>query len=181
MQFMGWTILSRTIYGPHVHCSSLHLAGSYNNLAWTAKSVNLHMDRKAMFYLKHSKSLHYCLAGWMVIALASDQCSLGLISGTGDQTVVPMLVRWGFVLLFLPAVRPQKCHSKVTDLRERDLWPCIIICISFTVKRNKVLNIFTGEAGVPFFHASGSDFDEMFVGSGAARVRKLFGQYWQVP
>ena len=33
-----------------------------------------------------------------------------------------------------------------------------------------------GEAGVPFFSISGSDFVEMFVGVGAARVRDLFGQ-----
>ncbi|MGN1235321.1 MAG: ATP-dependent zinc metalloprotease FtsH [Christensenellaceae bacterium] len=31
-----------------------------------------------------------------------------------------------------------------------------------------------GEAGVPFFSASGSDFVEMFVGVGASRVRDLF-------
>jgi len=33
-----------------------------------------------------------------------------------------------------------------------------------------------GEAGVPFFNMSGSDFVEMFVGVGAARVRDLFQQ-----
>ena len=33
-----------------------------------------------------------------------------------------------------------------------------------------------GEAGVPFFSISGSDFVEMFVGVGAARVRDLFSQ-----
>lgn len=31
-----------------------------------------------------------------------------------------------------------------------------------------------GEAGVPFFYISGSDFIEMFVGVGASRVRDLF-------
>ena len=31
-----------------------------------------------------------------------------------------------------------------------------------------------GEAGVPFFTISGSDFVEMFVGVGASRVRDMF-------
>ncbi|MCD6293513.1 MAG: ATP-dependent zinc metalloprotease FtsH [Deltaproteobacteria bacterium] len=34
----------------------------------------------------------------------------------------------------------------------------------------------SGEAGVPFFNISGSDFVEMFVGVGASRVRDLFEQ-----
>lgn len=33
-----------------------------------------------------------------------------------------------------------------------------------------------GEAGVPFLQASGSDFEEMFVGVGARRIRDLFGE-----
>jgi cell division protease FtsH len=36
-----------------------------------------------------------------------------------------------------------------------------------------------GEAGVPFFSLSGSDFVEMFVGVGAARVRDMFKQAGQ--
>ena len=36
-----------------------------------------------------------------------------------------------------------------------------------------------GEAGVPFFSLSGSDFVEMFVGVGASRVRELFKQAQQ--
>ena len=31
-----------------------------------------------------------------------------------------------------------------------------------------------GEAGVPFFYSTGSEFDEMFVGMGAKRIRELF-------
>jgi cell division protease FtsH len=37
-----------------------------------------------------------------------------------------------------------------------------------------------GEAGVPFFSISGSEFVEMFVGVGAARVRDLFSQAEQL-
>jgi cell division protease FtsH len=37
-----------------------------------------------------------------------------------------------------------------------------------------------GESGVPFFNLSGSDFVEMFVGVGAARVRDLFKQAKQM-
>ncbi|MDQ1282206.1 MAG: cell division protease FtsH, partial [Patescibacteria group bacterium] len=33
-----------------------------------------------------------------------------------------------------------------------------------------------GEAGVPFYHLSGSEFVEMFVGVGASRVRDLFNE-----
>lgn len=33
-----------------------------------------------------------------------------------------------------------------------------------------------GEAEVPFYYASGSEFDEMFVGVGASRIRNLFSE-----
>jgi ATP-dependent Zn protease len=38
-----------------------------------------------------------------------------------------------------------------------------------------------GEAGVPFFRTSGSEFDEMFVGTGARRVRQLFSKILLFP
>ncbi|MFN7171803.1 MAG: ATP-dependent zinc metalloprotease FtsH [Fimbriimonadaceae bacterium] len=42
------------------------------------------------------------------------------------------------------------------------------------VGKTHISRAVAGEAGVPFFHISGSDFVEMFVGVGAARVRDLF-------
>ena len=38
-----------------------------------------------------------------------------------------------------------------------------------------------GEAGVPFFSISGSEFVEMFVGVGASRVRDLFSKAKKMP
>jgi len=43
-----------------------------------------------------------------------------------------------------------------------------------------VARALAGEAGVPFFFTSGSEFEEMFVGVGASRVRKLFERAKQV-
>ncbi len=42
--------------------------------------------------------------------------------------------------------------------------------------KTMVARAVSGEAGVPFFHLSGSEFVEMFVGVGASRVRDLFDQ-----
>ena len=39
-----------------------------------------------------------------------------------------------------------------------------------------VARAIAGEAAVPFFHISGSDFVEMFVGVGASRVREMFAE-----
>lgn len=40
--------------------------------------------------------------------------------------------------------------------------------------KHLLLKLLFGEADVPFFSISGSDFVEMFVGVGASRVRSLF-------
>lgn len=44
-----------------------------------------------------------------------------------------------------------------------------------------VAKAIAGEAAVPFFSISGSEFVEMFVGVGAARVRDLFDQHAAAP
>ena len=42
--------------------------------------------------------------------------------------------------------------------------------------KTRLARALAGESGVPFFSISGSDFVEMFVGVGAARIRDLFAQ-----
>ena len=46
--------------------------------------------------------------------------------------------------------------------------------VDFLKNPQKLAKAVAGEAGVPFFSMSGSDFVEMFVGVGASRVRDLF-------
>ena len=56
--------------------------------------------------------------------------------------------------------------------------PTVHIVCSDQHRNGKTLlaRAIAGEAGVPFFSISGSDFVEMFVGVGASRVRDLFEQ-----
>ena len=49
---------------------------------------------------------------------------------------------------------------------------CNLSCVCVCVAAKAV----AGEAGVPFFAASASEFVELFVGRGAARVRELFAE-----
>jgi cell division protease FtsH len=44
----------------------------------------------------------------------------------------------------------------------------------FPAGKTLLAKAIAGEAGVPFFSISGSEFVEMFVGVGASRVRDLF-------
>ena len=75
-------------------------------------------------------------------------------------------------LIFSPVARIQKGREHVYDFT-------VPIFHSFIsngfVSHNTLLGrAVAGEAGVPFFSISGSEFVEMFVGVGASRVRDLF-------
>ncbi len=65
--------------------------------------------------------------------------------------------------------------KKYTELGAKIPRGCILIGSPGTGK-TLLARAIAGEAGVPFFSISGSDFVEMFVGVGASRVRDMFEQ-----
>ena len=62
------------------------------------------------------------------------------------------------------------------------LFSGLFVCgLSISIKDEKENNysfycFFAGEASVHFYSVAGSEFDELFVGTGASRVRQLFGK-----
>ena len=68
-----------------------------------------------------------------------------------------------------------KDPKKFTKLGGRIPKGCLLVGAPGTGK-TLLARAIAGEAGVPFFTISGSDFVEMFVGVGASRVRDLFVQ-----
>ena len=68
-----------------------------------------------------------------------------------------------------------KAPQKFTDLGARIPKGVLLVGPPGTGK-TLLAKAVAGEAGVPFFSISGSDFVEMFVGVGASRVRDLFEQ-----
>ncbi|MDR2649809.1 MAG: ATP-dependent zinc metalloprotease FtsH [Clostridiales bacterium] len=68
-----------------------------------------------------------------------------------------------------------KAPKKFTDIGARIPKGVLLIGPPGTGK-TYLARAVSGEAGVPFFSISGSDFVEMFVGVGASRVRDLFEQ-----
>ena len=54
--------------------------------------------------------------------------------------------------------------------------PKLVFCLSARSGKTMLAKAVAGEANVPFFSMSGSEFVEMFVGMGASKVRDLFRQ-----
>lgn len=68
-----------------------------------------------------------------------------------------------------------KSPKKFTDMGAR-IPKGVLLVGSPGTGKTLLAKAVAGEAGVPFFIISGSDFVEMFVGVGASRVRDLFEQ-----
>ena len=66
--------------------------------------------------------------------------------------------------------------GSLTQMIENGVFPSLIFWGPPGTGKTLLARAIAGEAGVPFFTISGSDFVEMFVGVGASRVRDLFKQ-----
>jgi len=58
--------------------------------------------------------------------------------------------------------------------RDQSRIPKGVLLVGSPTGKTLLAKAIAGEAGVPFFSISGSEFVEMFVGVGASRVRDLF-------
>merc|ERR1712164_131319 len=74
---------------------------------------------------------------------------------------------------FMEIVEFLKRPERFTAIRGKIPKGCLLVGPPGTGK-TLLAKAIAGEAGVPFFSISGSDFVEMFVGVGASRVRDLF-------
>lgn len=70
-------------------------------------------------------------------------------------------------------IRMIKDPKKYTDVSAQ-LHKGILLCGKPGTGKTLIARAIAGEAGVNFISLTGSDFDEMFVGEGASRIRKLF-------
>lgn len=77
-------------------------------------------------------------------------------------------------LFFSPVVSIKKGKDAVYDFTVKETHN--FIANGFVSHNTLIARAVAGEAEVPFFSISGSDFVEMFVGVGASRVRDLFDQ-----
>ncbi len=66
-----------------------------------------------------------------------------------------------------------KNPKKFTDMGARIPKGVLLVGIQPGTGKTLLAKAVAGEAGVPFFIISGSDFVEMFVGVGASRVRRF--------
>lgn len=89
------------------------------------------------------------------------------------QVVVLMMLKVDYSFISTQIVEFLKRPERFTAVGARIPKGCLLVGPPGTGK-TLLAKAIAGEAGVPFFSISGSEFVEMFVGVGASRVRDLF-------
>ena len=89
-----------------------------------------------------------------------------------SSTCVLPRIQWSTCLVVL---RTDQRRSFCLELPS-DIQGCELTHVSCSTGKTLLAKATAGEANVPFLSISGSDFMEMFVGVGPARVRDLFAQ-----
>lgn len=79
---------------------------------------------------------------------------------------------WLRIASFLPSCGHDLHHTTETSLGNIRYF--FFACASAGTGKTLLAKAIAGESGVPFFSASGTEFTEIFVGVGAARVRDTF-------
>src|SRR5947199_174391 len=92
---------------------------------------------------------------------------------TGDPTLLPLLEKNSVQVTAQPVQIPW-WQTALTILL--NALPILLLVGPPGTGKTLLARAVAGEAGVPFYSASGTDFVELFVGVGASRVRDLFEQ-----
>uniref|UniRef100_A0A671VDA1 ATP-dependent zinc metalloprotease YME1L1 n=1 Tax=Sparus aurata TaxID=8175 RepID=A0A671VDA1_SPAAU len=136
-----------------------------------------HLSTPSFFYNKHGEDVHlFCCTSTHL-----NRCAYVWVQSRGFKTL-------------RKARRMQLAHVKGVEEAKNELQEVVEFLKNpqkFTVLGGKLpkgvllvgppgtgktllARAVAGEADVPFYYASGSEFDEMFVGVGASRIRNLF-------
>src|SRR5215469_14742952 len=128
-----------------------------------------------------------CFAGWLFLLLRQAQASRNQIISFGKSPTRLFLSHKQSVTL-ADVAGVEESKQELQEIVEFLRYPEKFAALGARIPKGLLLigppgtgktlisRAIAGEAGVPFFSISGSEFVEMFVGVGASRVRDLFEQ-----
>ncbi len=134
--------------------------------------------------------IFWALGNWLSKRMAASMGSMGggMFGGMGKSNAREYEKKDGEVVTFKDVAGEDEAKELLTEMVDYLKIPDKYTKIGAHIPKGALLvgppgtgktllaKAVAGEAGVPFFSISGSEFVEMFVGMGAAKVRDLFDQ-----